>query len=180
MAGQGRGAGVSRHAASEGIAMAQPPGMQLAHFNWATLVGDLGSPEVAPFEGAVPQVNALAERSPGFVWRHGDERGAGLSAGWPLFTENPRCIASFSLWESAAQLRGYVHATVHGAFFRRRAEWFLPDRGGHVLWWVPAGHVPDIAEARDRVEAFGRDGPGDAHFTLAHLALGASSPVARS
>lgn len=45
----------------------------LAHFNWATLKAPVGDPRVAPFVDAVPKVNALAERSPGFVWRSGEE-----------------------------------------------------------------------------------------------------------
>lgn len=151
------------------MTVAQPEGTHLAHFNWATLVGDIGSPEVAPFETAAPRVNALAERSPGFVWRHGDERAAGLVIGWPLFTENPRCIASFSVWESPAHLSEYVYKTVHGAFFRRRAEWFVPGSGGHALWWVPQGHIPGIAEARERVGQLDAGGPTARVFTFAAL-----------
>jgi hypothetical protein len=45
----------------------------IAHFNWATLVADLDDRRVAPFVNAVPKVNAIAERSPGFVWRSGEE-----------------------------------------------------------------------------------------------------------
>ena len=148
----------------------QPRGTHLAHFNWATLLGDFGSAEVAPFETAIPKVNALAERSRGFVWRHGDERAAGLAVDWPIFSGDPRAIASFSVWERPADLRGYVYRTVHGAFFRRGAEWFVPGSGRHVLWWVPAGHVPTVTEARDRVESLDRAGPGPAAFTFAELA----------
>jgi len=151
------------------MTIAQPQGTQLAHFNWATLVGDFGSPEIAPFENAVPRVNALAERSPGFVWRHGDERTAGLALGWPIFCDDPRAIASFSVWQSPAHLGEYVYKTVHGAFFRRRAEWFVPGSGRHVLWWVPQGHIPDIAEARERVGEFDAAGPTARALTFAAL-----------
>lgn len=147
----------------------QPEGTHVAHFNWATLVGDLGSPEVAGFENAVDRVNALAERSPGFVWRLGSEMEAAHAAGWPMFTENPRVIASFSVWKAPAGFTEYVYKTVHGAFFRRRAEWFVPGSGGHVLWWVPAGHIPDVTEARARLERLQAEGPSEEAFTTAEV-----------
>jgi hypothetical protein len=86
----------------------------IAHFNWATLVADLEDRRVAPFVNAVPKVNAIAERSPGFVWRSGDEAAKGTAIGWPLFTENRRLIASFSVWETPEHFRDYVYKTVHG------------------------------------------------------------------
>jgi hypothetical protein len=50
----------------------------IAHFNWATLVADLGDRRVAPFVNAVPKVNAMPKRSPGFVWRSGEEAAKGV------------------------------------------------------------------------------------------------------
>ena len=139
----------------------------LAHFNWATLRGDPGSDTVAGFENAVGRVNALAERSPGFVWRHGAEATAAVRINWPLFADNWRTIASFSVWETREAFERYVFDTVHGAFRRRSAEWFEPGTGVNVaLWWVPAGHVPSIEEAREKVERLQAEGPSDAVFDL--------------
>ncbi|SIS79392.1 protein of unknown function [Roseivivax lentus] len=154
------------------MTIAKPQRRHIAHFNWATLVGDLGSPEVAGFETAVPRVNALAERSPGFVWRDGNERENALAIGWPRFTEDPRCIASFSVWESPEDAARYIYKTVHGAFLRQRTRWFAEGRGGQVLWWVPAGHIPDAAEARAKVDQLAAEGPGEAVFTFAALGYG--------
>ncbi len=150
----------------------QPDGMHIAHFNWGSLVADIDSPKVAPFVNAVAKVNALAERSPGFVWRNGDEARDAVKIGWELFTENPRMIASFSVWERPEDISAYVYQTVHGAFFRRSAEWFVPKQSGHVLWWVPQGHIPDIAEARSRVEHLLAHGPSDDAFTFSALLPG--------
>jgi hypothetical protein len=141
----------------------------IAHFNWATLVADLEDRRVAPFVNAVPKVNAIAERSPGFVWRSGGEAervrpSAGRSS------PKTALIASFSVWETPEHFRDYVYKTVHGAFFRRGHEWFEPDRPrGHVLWWVEAGHIPDIAEARDKVDAMTANGPGPEAFDFGWL-----------
>lgn len=146
------------------------PGRHIAHFNWATLVADLGDPRIAPFEKAIGKVNAIAARSPGYVWNSGQEMAEATRIGWPLFTENPRLIASFSIWESPGHFRDYVYRTVHGAFFRRGHEWFEADAPrGYILWWVPPGHDPDIAEARRKVEAYAADGPGPEVFDLPWL-----------
>ena len=141
-----------------------------AHFNWATLKADLGDPQIAPFEKAIDKVNAVAARSRGHVWNSGAEMSEAARIGWPLFTRNPRLIASFSVWESPGHFRDYVYKTVHAAFFRRGHEWFEADAPrGYVLWWVPAGHVPGIAEAREKVEAHDAQGNGPDVFDLGWL-----------
>jgi hypothetical protein len=142
----------------------------VAHFNWATLVADLGDARVAPFERAIDKVNAVAKRSPGYVWNSGQEMAEGVRIGWPLFTENPRVIASFSVWETPEHFRDYVYKTVHGAFYRRGHEWFEPDAPrGYVLWWVTPGSIPDVTEARDRVEIYRAQGAGPDAFDLGWL-----------
>jgi Domain of unknown function (DUF3291) len=47
-----------------------------------------------------------------------------------------------------------------------------------VLWWVPAGHLPDVAEAKERLDLLRRVGPSPAAFTFRALyPVGASEPV---
>ena len=143
----------------------------LAHFNWATLRGDWGSEVVAGFQNAVEKVNALADRSPSFVWRYaGDEATAAARIGWPMFVENSRIIASFSVWQAPGAFEDYVLKTVHGAFRRRSDEWFEPATGVNVaLWWVPVGHTPSVSEAREKVETLQSEGPSETVFTFADL-----------
>lgn len=149
----------------------------IAHFNWATLKAPMGDPLIKPFVDAVPKVNALAERSPGFVWRQGNEQDVAAAAGWPLFKDNPRLIASFSVWETPEALKDYVYKTVHGAFYRRGAEWFEPGATrGYALWWVPVGHRPTMAEARTKVEQLTTEGPSEAVFTFAGLERAPDTP----
>ncbi|GAB5449113.1 DUF3291 domain-containing protein [Gymnodinialimonas sp.] len=139
----------------------------IAHLNWATLRAPIGDPLVEPFVSAVPKVNPLAERSPGFVWRQVDEGAVARAAGWTIFEENPRLIASFSVWESVEHLRAFVYQTVHGAFFKRGDAWFEPSENrGHVLWPVPAGQLPSMAEARSRYEAQIAGAPLPGTFSL--------------
>ena len=140
---------------------------QLAHFNWGTLRAPIGDPAVAGFVDAVGRVNAIAERSPGFVWRHGAEDSAAVDAGWPLFATNRRVIASFSVWATATDFETFVYKTVHGAFLRRSAEWFEPGGApNYVLWWVPVGQIPTIQEAQARVDGFLAEGASPDHFSL--------------
>ena len=47
----------------------------LAELNIGTLVADLDNPAMAGFMNALDVVNAIANRSPGFVWRLKDESG---------------------------------------------------------------------------------------------------------
>ena len=42
---------------------------QLAQLNVARLVAPIDSPELADFVARLDEINALAEASPGFVWR---------------------------------------------------------------------------------------------------------------
>ena len=146
------------------------PAQHLVHFNWATLRGDPGSPEVAGFEKAVPKINALAERSTGFVWRDGNERAHACAIGWPMFVQNPRVIATLSVWENSECLTDYVYATVHGAFLRRSDAWFEPGTGvNFALWWVRAGALPTMADAREKAEQLIAEGPSEAVFDFEYL-----------
>lgn len=143
---------------------------QIAHFNWATLKAPVGDPSVSGFVDAVDRVNGIAERSPGFVWRMGDEGSAAIRIGWPLFTDDQRVIASFSVWEKPEDLKSFVYKTVHGAFFRRRDEWFEPGtRVNYALWWIEPGHVPEIFEAREKVGALITSGASDKVFTFTEV-----------
>ena len=46
-------------------------------------------------------------------------------------------------------------------------QWFEPMPEAYtVLWWVPAGHIPTIGEAEERLDLLRREGPTAAAFTL--------------
>ena len=112
----------------------QPPGHHLAELNIATAVADLDDPVMAGFMNALDAVNAIAERSRGFVWRLQDE--SGNATGFKR-DGDPRRISNLSVWETAADLEFYVRNTVHRRFMNRRREWFLPPTEPFfVMWWV--------------------------------------------
>jgi hypothetical protein len=138
---------------------------QLAQFNVALPREPLERPLLADFVAALGPVNAAADASPGFVWRlataDGDATGVRAQG-------DERLIVNMSVWESLVALREFVYSQrAHLDVLRRRREWF--ERLGEVavvLWWVPAGHRPSVAEAEERLEALRADGPTPRAFTF--------------
>lgn len=136
----------------------------IAQCNIARLRHPEGDPRVADFFAALDTINALAERSPGFVWRYMDESGAATDTR-PF--EDPEVIVNLSVWDSVDSLRAFTYRTDHVDFFRRRSEWFTSDRSALVLWWVPAGHLPSVEEAMSRLDTLATQGPTEEAFTFA-------------
>lgn len=134
----------------------------VAHLNVARLRHGWEDPRSAGFVDAVPAINALAERSAGFVWRQRDEEAL----------DDPHAIYSLSVWRSASDLRHFVHQTAHGAFLRRRAAWFAPAQGPtHVVWPVAQDARPTLAAARDRLRRLADHGPTADAFDLSRMDL---------
>ena len=141
----------------------------VGHLNVALLRADWDSPVVSGFVDALDQVNAIAERSPGFVTNvGGDALDAQIAEYDHPLIQNPRFAATLSVWESADALDHFVHKTLHGAFLRRRGEWFEDiAKPSYVVWPIVAGHVPDLPEAMERLEYLASHGPTDRAFDLA-------------
>jgi hypothetical protein len=136
----------------------------LAQVNVATLRAPLDGPELVGFVAQLEPINALADTSPGFVWRLQTDDGD-ATAIRPF--DDDRIIVNLSVWESLEALRTFVYASRHLEVMRHRRAWFHrmadPDL---ALWWVPAGTVPTVAEARRRLELLERHGPGPGAFTF--------------
>jgi hypothetical protein len=138
----------------------------LAQLNVGRLRAPIDDPIIAEFKGALDAINALADRSPGFVWRLQTAEG-NATALHPIDDDELIAI-NMSVWESIEALGDYVYRSDHTAFLRRRREWF--ERYGTaylVLWWVPAGHIPSIDEALARLDELERNGPTENAFTFA-------------
>jgi hypothetical protein len=136
----------------------------LAQLNIATLIEPLDSPRLAGFVSALPVVNAIADAAPGFVWRLVDDTGADATQLRPF---GPDDIVNLTVWESVEALREFVYRSGHIEPLRRRREWFhVADQPYAVLWWVPAGHIPTVAEAAQRLARLREQGPGPEAFTL--------------
>ena len=135
----------------------------LAQVNVATVRAPLDSPELAGFVAQLEPINALADHSPGFVWRLQTEDGD-ATAIRPF--EDERIMVNLSVWESLEALRTFVYASRHLDVMRRRREWFHRMDAYLALWWVPAGTIPTAAQAKDRLERLAGNGPGPDAFTF--------------
>ena len=138
-------------------------GFHLAQFNVARLLAPLDDPRLAGFVTALEGINAIADGSPGFVWRLQDD--GGDATGFRPF--GPEVIVNLSVWRGIEELFDYAYRSPHAAVLARRQGWFVPPTSPHlVLWWVPAGHRPNLAEASERLAKLARDGPTVDAFTF--------------
>jgi len=140
------------------------PAFHLAQFNIARLRAPLDDPAIAGFVAGLDTMNALADSSPGFVWRLTDGPDGDATTVRPL---DPDVIVTMSVWDSVESLRAFSYQSAHLDYLRRRRDWFLPHnfRASLVLWWVPAGHIPTVEEACERLERVA-DGPSPEAFTF--------------
>jgi hypothetical protein len=136
----------------------------LAQVNIALPCEPLDSPALAEFVAMLEPINAVADSAPGFVWRLQDESGDATSIR-PF--DDERLIINMSVWESVEALWGFVYDSSHLDVMRRRREWFTRMADAYMcLWWVPAGELPTIEEARRRLDRLRANGPGPLAFTF--------------
>jgi hypothetical protein len=139
-------------------------GWHLAQLNVARALAPLEDPLLADFMAALDGVNALAESSPGFVWRLKAEDGNATSI---RVNEDPRLIVNMSIWESVEALFDFAYRSDHTRIMARRREWFEKPSGAYMaLWWVPSGHRPSLEEALLRLQRLDREGPTTQAFTF--------------
>jgi hypothetical protein len=136
----------------------------LAQVNIGRTKAPLDDPAMAGFVARLDEINALADRSPGFVWRLQGEEG---NATYLRPYDDDRILFNMSVWRGLGDLRNYVYHTAHAELLRHRQDWFEKFDGVSVaLWWVPAGHLPSVEEAKDRLQRLAEHGPTPAAFTF--------------
>lgn len=137
---------------------------ELAQLNIATLLAPLDSPILADFVAELDGINALADESPGFVWRLQSDSDDAQVAEQVFGTQ---VIVNMSVWRSVDELHNYIYRTAHAQVMSRRKEWFSRmDNMYSVLWWVPQGHRPSPAEAKQKLELLESEGPNSEAFTF--------------
>ncbi len=136
----------------------------LAQVNIARMRAPLEDPLMADFVAQLDVINAIADESPGFVWRLQTEEGDATAIN--AFNDD-RILINMSVWESVDALHAYTYRSRHAGVFRNRQNWFEPlDRPHMVLWWVPAGHIPTPQEAKIKLELLHQHGPTPDAFTF--------------
>jgi heme-degrading monooxygenase HmoA len=119
---------------------------------------------LADFFDGLDHINALADKADGFVWRLQTEEGNATSLS-PY--DDELIILNMSVWESLDALKAFVYDTEHRSYLRRRREWFeAPSEAFVCLWWVPAGEIPTMEQAVERLDRFRKEGPTPYAFSF--------------
>ena len=137
----------------------------LAQLNIGRLRAPIDDPIMDGFRTQLDPINAIADRSPGFVWRLQTEDGNATA--FRPYPDDPLMAINMSVWESLESLQQFVYKSAHVGTLRARKEWFEPvDRPILVLWWIPAGETPTIPDAQDRLRHLEEHGPTPHAFTF--------------
>jgi heme-degrading monooxygenase HmoA len=136
----------------------------IAQINIGRALAPIEDPLMAEFVARLDEINALAERSPGFVWRLQTESG---NATYIRPYEDDRIMVNMSVWESVEHLKEYVYRTDHAEVMRGRGQWFEKFDGPYMaLWWVEAGHIPTVEEAKERLDHLRKHGESEFAFSF--------------
>jgi len=150
----------------------------LAQVNIASMRAPLDDPLMTGFVSQLVAVNAEADASPGFVWRLATEQGDATDLR-PY--DDPTVLFNLSVWRSVEYLRQYVYRSRHLAVLKERQQWFEKMPGPHLaLWWIPAGHIPSIEEAKSRLAYLTEHGQSPVAFTFERLQAPPEEPRAES
>jgi hypothetical protein len=142
--------------------------VHLAQLNIATMLEPLDSPRMATFVARLAEVNAAAERAPGFVWRLKDEDGPGATGQRML--DDDMLLVNLSVWTDMESLRAFVFGEMgHRSALASRRQWFerspMPTT---VCWYVTEGHFPGLDEAELMLRRLRADGPTADLFPFTH------------
>lgn len=139
----------------------------VAQINIGRILAPLDDPQMAGFMSRLDELNALADRSPGFVWRLQTSEG---NATYFRPYDDDHVLMNMSVWESVEALQRYVYHTMHTELLRQRHEWFSKFDGTYLaLWWVPVGHIPGIDEAKKRLAHLEAHGPTQFAFNFKNV-----------
>ena len=136
----------------------------LAQINIARMLAPIDDSLMANFVAQLAPVNALADHSPGFVWRLQSESGDATSI---KVYHDEMIIINLTVWESAEALREFVFKNSHHQVLRERKRWFEKFDGPYTaLWWIPAGHIPSPEEGKERLDHLRNHGATEYAFSF--------------
>jgi hypothetical protein len=139
----------------------------LAQINIARMLAPIDNPVMMDFVSQLPSVNALADQSPGFVWRLQSDSGDATSI---KVYDDDMIIINLTVWETPEALKEFVYKGAHSGVLRDRKRWFEKlDGPYYALWWIPAGHIPTAEEAKERLEHLRAHGDTSYAFSFKNL-----------
>lgn len=129
---------------------------QLAQVNIGRILGPMDSEIMAGFAANIDFINSLAESNEGFVWRLKEDNNNATEI---KMYDDEFLIVNMSVWKDVDTLFEFTYRTMHSEILKRRKEWFSKmDQMHYALWYVPAGHQPTVAEAKERLEYLQQNG----------------------
>ncbi|WP_371397757.1 DUF3291 domain-containing protein [Fretibacter rubidus] len=155
--------------------------MQLAQLNIAEGVVAMDDPQMQPFTGRIDAINALADRTDGFIWRLTDDD-ADIDGALSLrLPGDDTTLVNMSVWDSVEALFSFVYKTAHAKVMTDNRENFVDMPKQHfVLWWVEDGHIPPLTEAKARLDDLRDNGPNPHAFTFAMPFSAEGQPITPS
>jgi len=136
----------------------------IAQINIGRILAPIDDPLMAEFAAQLAPINALADSTPGFVWRLQTEEGDATSL---KVYDDDMIVVNMSVWESVESLREYAYRSKHTGVMRDRTRWFERFDGPYyALWWVPAGHIPTVEEGKERLDHLREHGDSPYAFSF--------------
>jgi hypothetical protein len=139
--------------------------------NIAWMHGKISDPAMSGLASRMDELNALAEHSPGFVWRlpTSEIRPETLEPFEAIFPGFHRDMLFYnmSVWQTIEDLRAYTFDSAHAEMLNERHQWIDRIAGASAaLWWVAAGHLPTISESAAKWRCLKEHGPTPEAFTM--------------
>jgi len=143
------------------------PIYHLAQINIARMLAPIDDPIMSEFVAQLSPINALADESPGFVWRLQSESGDATSI---KIYDDELIIINITVWESVESLREFAYRSAHVGVMRDRKRWFeIFDDPYYALWWIPAGELPSTEEGKERLDHLREDGDNAFAFSFKNV-----------
>lgn len=141
--------------------------MHLAQLNIAESVHAMDDPRMEPFTGRINAINAMADRSEGFIWRLTDDDPNMDGALGLTLPGDDNSLVNMSVWDTLENLFAFVYKTAHAKIMNDNRDNFKTLATNHfVLWWIDEGHVPGLGEAAERLTYLRENGPSPHAFTF--------------
>jgi len=137
----------------------------IAQVNLAQAKADMVSDLMHGFVSRLDEINTLADRADGFIWRLKEDGGSATAI--KVF-DDPLLLINMSVWANLDALKHYVYKSLHVELIKDREAWFNKFGQLHqALWWIPVGHIPNVEEAQKKLEYIRKFGPSAEAFTFA-------------
>lgn len=145
----------------------QPAGHFLAQINVGKAQHSMDDARMDGFTSRIEAINAVADRSAGFVWRLQSDTGNALDI---IVTDDPLFNINMSVWETIADFENFVWKTAHAKVYAGKTAWFEHSNVPvTALWWVPIGHTPTPEQALQRLYHLREHGPSETSFSWESL-----------